>query len=261
MGDVVRDDSLVHVVAKYPRWAEMVYQYRPIEMPVPELEAGLQPWQIQLKDYLDGEPKTRTIFWVWSAEHSTGKSTFKHYLQTVGYDILDGDLTYRDLMDAYDGQKIIWFDFCKTNTGGFNDKFETLRNNILERMSNHGMHFSPKFKSGCKPVLAHIVVTANDPPPYAALEKRIVEILATPLPDVLQDGDVPSTPAPPTPAAVILPPTPPSFSDDEPLPQTRPGTPTELHYSQDALTQEFMSSSEAEDEGAEGAEDEGEDSD
>lgn len=180
--DVLMDDDLVEPCAKYLKWAKEVYDHRPLDIEPRELEQGLQPWQKELIDHLAKPVVTRRIFWVWSSEHDTGKSTFKHYLETRGYDIVEGTLEYHNLLSAYDGNAIIWFDFAKTSLGTINEKFENLRNHVLEKVSNVGMQLSTKYHVVRKYVKAHIVVTSNDPPPFDALPKRIVEIKVTPLP-------------------------------------------------------------------------------
>ena len=71
--DVLMDDDLVAPVAKYLKWAKEVYDNRPIDVAPAELEQGLQPWQKKVIDYLAEPAMTRRIFWIWSAEHDTGK--------------------------------------------------------------------------------------------------------------------------------------------------------------------------------------------
>ena len=180
--DVLMDDDLVAPVAKYLKWAKEVYDNRPIDVDPAQLDQGLQPWQKEVMVYLNSPVQTRRIFWIWSAEHDTGKSTFKHYLETHGYDIIEGTLEYHNLLAAYDGEAIIWFDFAKTSVGTVNEKFESLRNHVLEKVSNIGYQLSTKYHPVRKYVKAHIVVSSNDPPPHDALPKRLVEIVATELP-------------------------------------------------------------------------------
>ncbi len=234
--EVLHDKELMPTVARYTKWSREMYDNRPVEIEPVELEAGLQPWQETLTNYLREEPKRRRIFWVWSREHDTGKSTFKDYLDSLEMDILPGTLELHNLLAAYDRHKIVWFDQAKTNTGQNSVNYETLRNHVLEKMSNHGWQLSTKFNVVKKYVKCHVVVTSNDPPPHDALPKRLVEIYCTPLPGRDQEEELAPEPTPaPAPAPPLPPapgyPSPPAYSDDEDIP-----------------TQVYFSSSEAEDE-------------
>lgn len=189
--DIYADDELLEVAAKYPRFIREVYETKPVERPPLELEHPIQPWQENLRLYLDQTPQRRRILWVWSHEHSTGKSTYKEYLESVGYDILPGTLELNHLLFAYDNQKIIWFDFAKTSQEP-SEKFNRYRNSILEQLSNIGTLLSTKYTSCSKYINSHIVAVSNDPPPHDDLPDRLVEIHATPFEK--STGSNPSTP-------------------------------------------------------------------
>jgi hypothetical protein len=95
-----------------------------------------------------------------------------------GYSVLDGVLDLRDLLYAYDGHKIIWFDFAKTSFD-VNEKFIRHRNNVLEKISNGTSHLSTKYEVLTKLVFCHVIVSSNDPPPDEELPNRIVSFYAT----------------------------------------------------------------------------------
>lgn len=176
--DVVNDNEITSVVARHMKWSRSVYDNRPIDFPEIDMSIGIQDWQKEVIEVLKESPKKRRIIWIWSREHETGKTTFKDYLMKEGYSVLDGVLDLRDLLYAYDGHKIIWFDFAKTSFD-VNEKFIRHRNNVLEKISNGTSHLSTKYEVLTKLVFCHVIVSSNDPPPDEELPNRIVSFYAT----------------------------------------------------------------------------------
>lgn len=134
-------------------------------------------WQDELNQELGDVPLTRRIYWIWSDESDTGKSTFftewvafqfkSQYLPVTGF-------KYGDIITAYNDQKIVHLNLPRQEDEG-GDKMMKIFYNCLEKLSDLGPQFSGKYQSTTKIVFAHICVTANRKPDPFALPMRFVE--------------------------------------------------------------------------------------
>lgn len=137
---------------------------------VPMEEIQLRPWQEDLIQALKGPVLPRRIFWIWSAHSGVGKTTTFRYLsnnRVLPILSLTGSSNINDILYAYNGQPVIWFDLSR------NSVLDYKIFNVLESLSNCGPVFSPKYTSMTKHVSSHICVTSNFPPPLQELPKRI----------------------------------------------------------------------------------------
>lgn len=162
------------VYANHPNYVnEYLARTRIEQMTAPAIE--LREWQIELLGELEQEPEDRVIHWIWSQESLTGKSTFLKYVAAKYKDQFLGtdDLNKRNILCAYDEQKIIHIDLARDLTMEQRNYLKS----TLETLSDQKLHFSGKYHSGMKYVKAHIVVTANQPPvdglPYRYHEWKI----------------------------------------------------------------------------------------
>jgi len=185
--EVLMDDSIIEEVCKYGKWVHEIFAIRPEEEPPIEFD-GIRIWQHEVLKVLDRKPKKREIIWIWSAEHETGKSTFKDYLLGKKYEVLSGCSRMQDTLEAFDGHSIIWFDCAKTEIlQEQKEKQDSTLYYQLEKLSNMTRHTSPKYQSKMKLVWAHVVVSSNEPPPIDRLPKRIVEFQITAANNVLYE--------------------------------------------------------------------------
>lgn len=162
------------VYANHPNYVtEYLARTRVEQIQPPSIE--LREWQIELLQELENEPTDRVVHWIWSQESLTGKSTFMKYVAAKYKDQYLGtdDLNKRNILCAYDEQKIIHIDLARDLTM---EQRNWLKSTI-ESLSDQKLHFSSKYQSGMKYVKAHIVVTANQPPvdglPYRYKEWEI----------------------------------------------------------------------------------------
>lgn len=182
---VLDEPELYESRAKYPRFVKEQYEHeRSKKRKVLKADyAKLYVWQDALIRLWKGEPKKREIFWIWSNESGTGKSTFKDICrQDHGLTILDGVTSMRDLLDAYrnmDNVDIIWFDFARTETEAPPDRYQHHALWLLEKLSNQTTHTATKYNAASISVVAHIVVTSNEPPPQGHLGERCHEVQAS----------------------------------------------------------------------------------
>lgn len=153
------------VMAKFPRWAENVLRTRPRNFVV---EIELRPWQKYMMNRLEQPSVHRVIYWIWSREPNTGKSTFSQYVSSK-MDVLFAVGKMEDVLHAFDENQITWFDFARSQ-----EKYVSYM--LLEKLSNHGWITSPKYHSGRKFVQTHVVCTSNFPAPITALPKRVIEV-------------------------------------------------------------------------------------
>ncbi len=138
-----------------------------------EVKIELRLWQKFVIEKVTGPWEKRKIYWIWSHESGTGKSTLMDYCcATLKLNILPADEpNLKDILYAYSNQNIIWFDITRDNSSQYK--------NVLEKLSNGGMMLSTKYESCTKIVKAHIVVCSNEEPPHHLLPNRIHEIKAT----------------------------------------------------------------------------------
>lgn len=133
---------------------------------------ALRPWQDDLRRTLEGEPDKRKVLWYWEEKGNTGKTFMSQYIIAVmnGFRTDSGKST--DVAHAYDGERIVVFDFSRSLE-------ERVNYDLIEKMKN-GMLFSGKYESKQKifPV-PHVLIFANFEPDKTKLSAdrwRIVEI-------------------------------------------------------------------------------------
>lgn len=134
-------------------------------------------WQEHLMQELDDVFLTRRIYWIWSEESNTGKSTF--FTEWVAYQFKSQYLPvtgfkYADIITAYNDQKVIHLNLPRCDDEG-GEKMLKIFYNCLEKLSDLGPQFSGKYQSTAKIVMAHICVTANRRPEPRHLPLRFVE--------------------------------------------------------------------------------------
>lgn len=141
-----------------------------VKVPLPDIV--LRPWQNRLLEYLERGFVKRQIIWIWSTASATGKSTTLDYIAArFGLDyVLPGSFKFVDLIHAYDEHKCIVFNIPRDHRINETDIA------VLEKVSDGGVHLSPKYDSGAKVIRAVIIVFANIPPPPDALPRRVIEI-------------------------------------------------------------------------------------
>lgn len=148
---------------------------------VPETNIeSLYEWETDLIRMLRPERQMRRIFWIWSERSSTGKSTFVQYLADHPFRgrVLVAPWDLRSLLFMYEDHHIIALNMPRD----VHEEFMVDRSYLatLERISDGGWMPSPKYQSRMKHVHAHIIVTANVPPPYERLPYRIFEVALDP---------------------------------------------------------------------------------
>lgn len=167
--DVLNDDENSSTVARHLNWARQIYDARPVNIPVPDIE--LRTWQNEVIGLLDEPVEKRRIIWIWSSESGTGKTTMFDYC-SAKYNILPGT-DYANTLYAYDGHGVVWFDLSRHQT------HDHIPYHALEKLSNQTVHLSTKYQTTRKYVSAHIVVTANIAPDENKIPNRCVKIYAS----------------------------------------------------------------------------------
>lgn len=170
------------VDVKYPGIASFAPHYISKLFNYKRLDDMIKPnwklfdWQAAMKNtLLKSDPQDRLIYWIWSDESNTGKSTF--FAQYMAYylkeNLLSVDtLKFADIIHAYQDQKCIHLDIPRCPEED-TQKFLYV---VLEKLSNRGAHFSGKYDSQMKIVDAHVCITANIPPNPFKLPERFIEI-------------------------------------------------------------------------------------
>jgi len=151
-GDVLNDEQLTDIIARYYKWARDIFEHRRRDIPVPDL--SLQ-WQQDLLEELTGEAHPRKILWYWSEEGGTGKSTFARYTAAkLGALVITrggGD----DIIHAYENHRIVVFDYPRSTDPQY------IHWNLLEEFKN-GITFSKKYNSHQKIFNSpHVLVFSN----------------------------------------------------------------------------------------------------
>jgi len=139
----------------------------------------LRPWQEDLKKVLEGDVEERKVYWIWSEESNTGKSTFMNWLDAQGIPVLAvNNEKWDDTLHAYKREKVLHVNIERESleAGSVGRKVIVLLEHISD---NPRFYTSTKYDSTKKYVKAHIVVTANCPPPFERLPERCIEIKAT----------------------------------------------------------------------------------
>lgn len=140
----------------------------------------LYEWEVDMVRLLRPPRQMRRIFWIWSERSATGKSTFIQYLASTAFigKVLVAPWDLRSLMYMYEGHHIIAFNMPRD----VHEEFMVDRSYLatLERISDGGWMASSKYQASMKYVNAHVIVTANVPPPYERLPYRIFEVALDP---------------------------------------------------------------------------------
>jgi len=161
LDDCYKDPELDQITSKYPRWVEKIHSTKDVDH---EINIDLYDWQSEIYELLQGPPEHRRIFWIWSDESGTGKTTFRDWV-SLKMDVLPASGKLTDILYAYDNNDVIWFDFTRAQNG-----YESYAS--LEELSNIGFKLSTKYTPLRKFVKAHIVVTSNHEPNEERLPQR-----------------------------------------------------------------------------------------
>lgn len=167
-GDIVRDEELSEVLAKYPRWVKDVHSHRPV---LPLVGVTLRPWQSSLMSKLEGEPDSRKIYWYHDSVGNCGKSWMATYLaRNHGALVITGGKA-TDIAHAYDNHGIVVFDIARATD------IEHVSYGAMEDLKN-GRIFSPKYDSCIKYFpIPHMVVFSNVPPPVGKFSEDRLEVI------------------------------------------------------------------------------------
>lgn len=163
--EVMNDDDIAPVIAKYGKWAEQIWSHRPYPSMSPEY---LLSWQHTLIDELALSPDPRKIIWLYDFLGNKGKSYLSRYL-CCNKNAIEmpnkADATYY----TYEGQRIVIWDLTKT-------AIDRVPYEAMEKVKN-GMVISTKYvpiqKIFDQP---HVVVFANYPPNENAWSKDRYDI-------------------------------------------------------------------------------------
>nr|QKV51177.1 putative replication associated protein [Crucivirus sp.] len=119
-------------------------------------------WQANLLNELLQKPHDRKIIWIWEQIGNVGKTHMAMYLTAIHKAAYLQNGKSADIAHAYNGQKIVVFDFTRTVE-------EVINYGTIEAIKN-GIIFSPKYNSQTK-VFAkpHVVIFANFPPKQSAM--------------------------------------------------------------------------------------------
>lgn len=165
-------DSFPEVVAKYPRFIELVER----EVAAASVPRCLLPeprqWQTEVLGTLSSPPDDRTILWVFDPVGNVGKTHFaKHLVDCHDAFYCNGGKGV-DILFAYTGQKIVVFDYVR-------DAEEFVNYGPMEQIKN-GLFFSHKYESVTKRFdVPHVLVLANFFPDTGKLSRdrlRVTEV-------------------------------------------------------------------------------------
>lgn len=124
--------------------------------------ANLFRWQCDLLNECLGHPSPRSVIWYTDGVGNSGKTWMSRYLMALHGALRLENGRSADLKHAYTGQRIVIFDFSRTQQEHIN--YET-----IESIKN-GMVFSSKYDS-CSKVfdIPHVIVFANWDPNMEAM--------------------------------------------------------------------------------------------
>jgi len=124
--------------------------------------AKLRPWQEALELYLNGEVDSRSVIWMWDIAGNVGKSWFARYCAVKHGAFVVGNGKSADIKYAYGGERIVIFDFSRTQIDKKNYQ-------VVEDLKN-GRYFSTKYVSEMRVYAPpHVICFANSEPQYSAL--------------------------------------------------------------------------------------------
>lgn len=126
-------------------------------------EIGIRDWEmsIHIQLYVWDPRDRRCIIWIFSRAIGTGKTEGADQIcYYYGHQhVMTGMKSYKHMINAYRGEKIIRYNYPLYTPPNKSD-FE-----LLELLSDGGMAQGDMYNSRKKNVRAHIIVTANVPPP------------------------------------------------------------------------------------------------
>ncbi|AGC55146.1 replication associated protein [Cyanoramphus nest associated circular X DNA virus] len=116
-----------------------------------------KPFQFNILKICMQEPHPRAVHWFWDAEGNTGKTFIAKYLVLLHDAVRFENGKSADIKYAYKGQRIVIFDFSRSQTDHINYE-------VMESVKN-GIVFSPKYESGMKVFRTpHMICFANERP-------------------------------------------------------------------------------------------------
>jgi len=137
------------------------------QLEVQEMFANFKPlpWQEKLAEEINGDTDDRTIIWYVDKEGGCGKSIFCKWQMAINNAEYFTGGRSADIIHAWQGGKVIFFDFSRT--------VEEVTNYQAIEIIKNNMGFSPKFNSTSKLYVdnPHVIIFANWPPNLEALSK------------------------------------------------------------------------------------------
>lgn len=130
-------------------------------------------WQKNMVTLCSNSPVTahRKIYWIWSSESGTGKSSIADICIRAGLPIFvwPADATIKDAVNMYDDQPVVVFDVPRDG------RIDTLYP-VLETVSDQRLVSSGKYNGKVTRFFAHTIVCSNMAPDHDRLPGRIDEI-------------------------------------------------------------------------------------
>jgi len=154
-------------IAKYPGYVGI---YRGKHAKRTKLVGDLRPWQNWLKELVDKEADTRSIFWFYDEAGGNGKSWMTKWLRQERNAFSSTGGKKADVAYAYNYEKIIIFDFARRQK-------EFVNYEVMEDLKN-GRITSGKYQSVTKEFdHPHVLVFANFKPDMSAWTKDRYHII------------------------------------------------------------------------------------
>jgi len=123
-----------------------------------------KPWQANLMDELKFPPNSRHIIWYYDKAGNQGKTWLSKFLLTKGEAAYFTNCKYEHIAHAYNGERIVIFDFSRCLDG-------KIAYNAIECVKN-GVLFSPKYNSVTKVFKSPwVICMANFKPNFGALSR------------------------------------------------------------------------------------------
>lgn len=162
-----------------------IFTYRPRppdSRGLEDITGRLRLWQEKVIEILKGPWQKRpNIYWIWSKESETGKTTFKNYVCKLFHKqvlVVDVDDKRADVLHNFEDQKIIWFDLARADGRIKEEEMNRFYKN-LEKFSDGGEMLSGKYTGSLKTIAAHIVVSANIAHKEDLIPRRVRSFRAT----------------------------------------------------------------------------------
>lgn len=124
-----------------------------------QIELVLFPWQADLYDRLAEPPVHRRVYWIWSENTNTGKTTFFQWLSQTMPVCTMYNWKLDHVLYRYNYEPIIMFTLSKEESVDKN----MMR--VLECLSDHGTKTAMLYECPTKFIACHVVVCANVGPP------------------------------------------------------------------------------------------------